>query len=75
MPAFFQKARDPISSYSHFIGAGLSLLGLFVMAFRFIVEDCTLITVLSSLLFHPSAGKRYPFYYNNMVRCSGRHPL
>ncbi|MCI8756970.1 MAG: hemolysin III family protein [Oscillospiraceae bacterium] len=51
MPTFFQKARDPISSYSHFIGAGLSLLGLFVMALRFIVEDCTLITVLSSLLF------------------------
>lgn len=51
MPAFFQKARDPISSYSHFIGAGLSLLGLFVMALRFIAEDRGLITVLSSLLF------------------------
>ena len=51
MPAFFQKARDPISSYSHFIGAGLSLVGLFGMALRFIVEDRTLVTVLSSLLF------------------------
>ena len=34
MPRIFQKARDPISSYSHFIGAALSLIGLVAMAIQ-----------------------------------------
>lgn len=33
MNKLFQKAKDPISSETHFIGACLSLLGLFIMIF------------------------------------------
>ena len=38
MPRIFLKARDPISSYSHFIGAGLSVLGLAVMILHLAVS-------------------------------------
>ncbi|MEM1483349.1 hemolysin III family protein [Oscillospiraceae bacterium PP1C4] len=52
MPHIFQKARDPISSYSHFIGAALSLLGLIVMSVRLVSEqNATVLTVVSSVLF------------------------
>ena len=34
MPRIFHQARDPISSYSHFLGAGLSVVGLILMLFR-----------------------------------------
>lgn len=37
MPRIFQKARDPISSYSHFIGAALSLVGLAAMVVQLIL--------------------------------------
>lgn len=39
MPQLFSKARDPISSYSHFFGAILSLFGLFVMLFQCIAKQ------------------------------------
>ncbi len=52
MPHIFLKARDPISSYSHFIGAGLSLLGLAVMILHLAVSGpVSLMTVISTLLF------------------------
>lgn len=52
MPRIFLKARDPISSYSHFIGAGLSVLGLAVMILHLAVSGpVSLMTVISTLLF------------------------
>ena len=52
MPHIFLKARDPISSYSHFIGAGLSVLWLAVMILHLAVSGpVSLMTVISTLLF------------------------
>ena len=34
MPRVFQKAREPFSSYSHFVGAVLSGLGLLIVLVR-----------------------------------------
>lgn len=49
MPEFFRKARDPVSSFSHFLGAALSLMGLLAMAVHISLTGGT--HVLSSLLF------------------------
>ena len=51
MPKIFAKARDPFSSYSHFIGAGLSLLGLIVMGVSLAVSGATVRLSVSTLLF------------------------
>ncbi len=52
MPKIFQKARDPISSYSHFVGAGLSLCGLVAMGIRlFLQPGVEVKSAISSLLF------------------------
>ncbi|MGI5967848.1 MULTISPECIES: PAQR family membrane homeostasis protein TrhA [Anaerotruncus] len=52
MPRIFLRARDPISSYSHFIGAGLSLVGLIVMAVHLALKPApTPQLVISCLLF------------------------
>ena len=52
MPRSFQKAREPFSSYSHFIGAVLSGFGLLVMLLRAaIVDGVTGLTVAASLIF------------------------
>lgn len=39
MPRAFLKAREPFSSYSHFIGAVLSGIGLFAMLVRLLVDS------------------------------------
>lgn len=52
MPRLFQDARDPVSSYSHFVGAALSILGLAVMGVRFfMVGSPNMLTVISCLIF------------------------
>lgn len=52
MPKIFQKARDPISSYSHFIGAGLSVFGLAAMCIHLLLQpDVEAKSALSSILF------------------------
>ena len=39
MPRVFLKAREPFSSYSHFVGAVLSGVGLFAMLIRMLTID------------------------------------
>lgn len=39
MPRAFQKAREPFSSYSHFVGAVLSGVGLLCMIVRIVQTD------------------------------------
>lgn len=39
MPRVFLKAREPFSSYSHFVGAVLSGIGLFAMLIRMMTID------------------------------------
>lgn len=39
MPRAFLKAREPFSSYSHFVGAVLSGVGLFAMLMRLLFDD------------------------------------
>lgn len=39
MPRVFLKAREPFSSYSHFVGAVLSGIGLFAMLIRMLTLD------------------------------------
>lgn len=52
MPKIFQKARDPISSYTHFIGAVLSLLGLVAMCVHLVSQqDWEMKAAVSSILF------------------------
>lgn len=69
MPSFFKNARDPVSCYSHFIGAVLSLLGLAAMAIHFAVKDSAAVTVVSSLLFCLSLLALYSasgiYHYSN----------
>lgn len=69
MPMLFKRARDPVSSYSHFIGAGLSLLGLVVMGVHVFLRGSSRTTVLSSLLFCVSLVALYSasgiYHYSN----------
>lgn len=51
MPRLFQKAREPFSSYSHFIGAVGGAAGLIFMLFHAIRQDAGIQTVCSVLLF------------------------
>lgn len=51
MPAIFLKAREPINSYTHFAGAGLSLVGLLIMAVLLSATNVSTQTILSSILF------------------------
>ena len=39
MPRVFLRAREPFSSYSHFVGAVLSGVGLFAMLLRVLLDD------------------------------------
>ena len=39
MPRAFLRAREPFSSYSHFVGAVLSGVGLFAMVLRLLLDD------------------------------------
>ena len=39
MPRAFLRAREPFSSYSHFVGAVLSGVGLFAMLLRLLLDD------------------------------------
>lgn len=39
MPRAFLRAREPFSSYSHFVGAVLSGMGLFAMLLRLLLDD------------------------------------
>lgn len=69
MPAFFKNARDPVSCYSHFIGAVLSLVGLAVMAVHFALDGGAMVTAVSSLLFCVSLFALYSasgvYHYSN----------
>lgn len=47
----FQKAREPFSSYSHFIGAVFSAVGLVFMLFHAVQEHAGIQTICSVLLF------------------------
>jgi len=52
MPRSFLKAREPFSSYSHFIGAVLSGIGLLLMLIRMLfVPDLTARTMVSVVIF------------------------
>lgn len=51
MPNTFQKARDPISSYTHFIGACFSVLGTLFLIACSLFKQSGLITLISSIIF------------------------
>ena len=51
MPKTFLKAREPFSSYSHFIGAVAAGAGLLIMLLRGVADGVSLQTGLSVLLF------------------------
>ena len=51
MPRMFLKAREPFSSYSHFIGAVLSGAGLGCMLLRMLFASVDAITMFSVTLF------------------------
>lgn len=51
MPRLFLKAREPFSSYSHFIGAVLSGAGLGCMLLRMFLTGATGVTIFSVTLF------------------------
>ena len=51
MPHLFLKAREPFSSYSHFLGAVLSGVGLGVMLLRMLWVGANGVTLLSVTLF------------------------
>ncbi|WP_028043667.1 PAQR family membrane homeostasis protein TrhA [Candidatus Stoquefichus massiliensis] len=71
MKKIFQKAMDPISSETHFIGACLSLIGLLVMIFIGMKEHidsnmmaATIVFGLSLVALY-SASSIYHFYQGN----------
>ena len=51
MPRLFQRAREPFSSYSHFIGAVGGAAGLIFMLFHAMRQDAGIQTAGSVLLF------------------------
>lgn len=51
MPRMFLKAREPFSSYSHFIGAVLSGAGLGCMLLRMLLAGAGMVTMFSVTLF------------------------
>ncbi|MFR4973599.1 MAG: PAQR family membrane homeostasis protein TrhA [Butyricicoccus pullicaecorum] len=51
MPRMFIKAREPFSSYSHFVGAVAAACGLAIMLIRAVIEGVDALTGLSVLLF------------------------
>ncbi len=51
MPHTFLHAREPFSSYSHFIGAVLSGLGLASMILKMILQGSDILTFISVCLF------------------------
>lgn len=51
MPRVFLKAREPISSYTHFCGAVLSGAGLGCMLLRMLWVDADAVTLFSATLF------------------------
>lgn len=51
MPLAFRKAREPFSSYSHFLGAVLSGVGLAAMLIRMALVGAGALTLLSATLF------------------------
>lgn len=52
MPHVFTKAREPFSSYSHFIGAVLSGVGLLLLLVRLLVDDTVTVQMaLASAVF------------------------
>lgn len=51
MPRIFQKARDPFSCYSHFLGAVGSVIGLFLMLSHAVRQYAGAMTMVSVSLF------------------------
>lgn len=52
MPRIFMKAREPFSSYSHFVGAVISIIGLITMLVRLMIrESASAETTLSVIIF------------------------
>lgn len=51
MNSFFRKAMDPISSETHFIGACLSLIGLFPMIIMGFIHHLQLTLMFSLIIF------------------------
>ena len=51
MPRIFQKARDPFSCYSHFLGAVGSVIGLFLMLSHAVRQHAGAMTMVSVSLF------------------------
>lgn len=51
MPRLFLRAREPFSSYSHFIGAVLSAAGLACMLLRMLLAGAGPVTICSVTLF------------------------
>lgn len=52
MPKIFCNAREPLSSYSHFIGAGLSIFGFIIILLKMAITGVTnSLTATSVILF------------------------
>lgn len=47
----FVKARDPMSSYTHFIGACLSVFGTLLLAASCLIAKSSVVTLVSGLVF------------------------
>lgn len=51
MSKFFARARDPISSFTHLIGAVLSVIGTFIFIFKGVFVGAELRIILSTITF------------------------
>lgn len=71
MKKLFQKAMDPISSETHFIGALLSVIGLFMMILIGMRRDTDFLVMVAAIVFGLSlialysASSIYHFYQGN----------
>ena len=72
MIILFKKARDPWSSYTHFIGACISIIGLFFTIFHSFIEKTELIYSIGTIIFNISlvllygASSIYHYYNGNV---------
>ena len=74
MQQFLLKARDPISSLTHLIGAFLSVIATIMLTLSSIIQQASWLTILSVTIFGVSlvalysASAYYHFIYNDTIR-------
>ncbi len=77
MPKYFRQVQDPLSSYTHFLGACFAVAALAVFVALGVVLDRPPVAILSSAIFAASMIALYcaSSYYHTLPSSQPRHTL